>query len=51
MALLRLLKSETFRLVAMGFMLGSAGVMMTQPAQAGAQAPAYMQPDTSSTPR
>jgi hypothetical protein len=34
MALLRLLRSETFKLVAMGFMLGSAGLAMTQPSQA-----------------
>ena len=34
MALLRLLRSETFRLVAMGFAIGSAGVMLSQPGQA-----------------
>lgn len=51
MALLRLLKSETFRLVAMGFMLGSAGVMLTQPAQAGAQAPVSAMADRASAHR
>jgi hypothetical protein len=34
MALLRLFRSETFKLVAMGFALGSAGLAMTQPSQA-----------------
>lgn len=34
MALLRLFRSEAFRLVAMGFLIGSAGVMLTQPSQA-----------------
>jgi hypothetical protein len=34
MALLRLIRSEAFRLVAMGFLIGSAGVMVTQPSQA-----------------
>ena len=34
MVLLRLLRSETFRLVAMGFAIGSAGVMLSQPGQA-----------------
>jgi hypothetical protein len=34
MALLRLLRTEVFRLVAMGFLIGSAGVALTQPSQA-----------------
>jgi hypothetical protein len=34
MALLRLFRTETFKLVAMGFALGTAGVAMTQPSQA-----------------
>jgi hypothetical protein len=34
MALLRLIRSEAFRLVAMGFLIGSAGIVMTQPSQA-----------------
>lgn len=34
MALLRLFRSEAFRLVAMGFLVGTAGVMLTQPSQA-----------------
>ncbi len=34
MALLRLIRTEAFRLVMMGFALGSAGVMLTQPVQA-----------------
>ncbi len=34
MALLRLLRSETFRLVAMGFALGTAGLALTQPSHA-----------------
>ena len=34
MALLRLFRSEAFRLVAMGFLIGSAGVMLSQPSQA-----------------
>jgi hypothetical protein len=34
MALLRMLRTETFKLVAMGFALGSAGVVLTQPSQA-----------------
>ncbi len=34
MALFRLIRSEAFRLVAMGFLIGSAGIMMTQPSQA-----------------
>ncbi len=39
MALLRLFRSEAFKLVAMGFALGSAGVMMSQPGQAQVAAP------------
>lgn len=34
MAILRLLRNETFRLVALGFALGSVGIALTQPAQA-----------------
>jgi hypothetical protein len=34
MALFRLFRSETFKLVAMGFALGTAGVVVTQPGQA-----------------
>lgn len=36
MAFLRLFRSETFRLLAMGFVLGTAGVALTQPSQAQA---------------
>lgn len=38
MALLRLVRSEAFRLVAMGFLIGSAGIMLTQPSQAQSRA-------------
>jgi hypothetical protein len=34
MALLRLFRSESFKLVAMGFALGTAGVMIAQPSVA-----------------
>ena len=34
MALLRLFRSEAFRLVAMGFLIGSAGIALTQPSRA-----------------
>jgi hypothetical protein len=34
MAILRLLRTETFRLVALGFALGSVGIALNQPAQA-----------------
>jgi hypothetical protein len=34
MAILRLLRTETFRLVAFGFALGSVGIALNQPAQA-----------------